>query len=127
MKEENPLFMKSIDEWRTWLNKNHDKANEIWLTFYKKHTGRECLSLSDSVDEAICFGWIDSTTKRIDEERYIHKFTPRKPKSIWSKINKNKALRMIKKERMTEAGLVKINEAKKNGFWQNPDTHLCLE
>lgn len=109
---------KDRNEFRKWLTKNHDKAEETWLLYYKKHTGKPSVTHEEAVEEALCFGWIDSMVRRIDDERYMQKYTPRKPKSVWSEINKKAALNMINKKKMTKAGLKKIDEAKKNGKWQ---------
>ena len=76
------------DEWRKWLAKHHDSEPEVWLVFYKKHTGRTCLSYDDALDEALCFGWVDSLVKRLDDARYALRFTRRKPDSKWSSSNR---------------------------------------
>jgi uncharacterized protein YdeI (YjbR/CyaY-like superfamily) len=99
---------KNRDEWRKWLKKNHDQKNEIWLVRYKKHTGKLTVSYDDSVEEAICFGWIDSTVKRIDDEKYVQRLTPRRKGSIWSLTNIDRARKMIEGTQMTEHGLKKI-------------------
>lgn len=104
-------------DWRVWLEKNHSAKAEVWLIFYKTHTGRTSISYDAAVEEALCFGWIDSIIRRIDGERFARKFTPRRTNSKWSKLNKQRAERMIKEGRMTEAGLAQIREAKKNGEW----------
>jgi uncharacterized protein YdeI (YjbR/CyaY-like superfamily) len=78
---------KSLVEWCDWLEKHHDSEPEVWLVFYKQHTGRASVSHGDALDEALCFGWIDSLVKRLDAERFAIKFTPRKPDSRWSAIN----------------------------------------
>lgn len=111
------LYLKDRDAWRAWLEKHHGTEKEIWLIYYKKHTGKARIPYDDAVEEALCFGWIDSTVKRLDDERYMQKYTPRKGKSMWSKLNKQRALNMIREGRMTEAGLAKIKEAKRNGEW----------
>jgi uncharacterized protein YdeI (YjbR/CyaY-like superfamily) len=111
------LHVTNIAEWRAWLKRNHDVEKEVWLVFYKKHTGKPNISYDDAVGEALCFGWIDSIIKRIDEDRFARKFTPRKINSKWSKLNKDRAERMIREGRMTKPGLVQINEAKKSGKW----------
>jgi len=111
------LYVADREEWRKWLAKNHDRKKGIWLIYYKKHTGKPRIPYEDAVEEAICFGWIDSTVKKIDEEKYAQKFTPRKSRSRWSELNKKRAEKMIKLGKMTEAGLVKIREAKENGEW----------
>ncbi|WXG47544.1 MAG: YdeI/OmpD-associated family protein [Candidatus Atabeyarchaeum deiterrae] len=104
-------------QWRSWLVKNHDTKTEVWLIFYKKLAGATSISYDDAVEEALCFGWIDSIIKRIDENKFARKFTRRKPKSKWSKSNRERAERMIKEGRMTEYGLSQIREAKENGEW----------
>lgn len=111
------LHVIGRDDWRAWLRKNHDVKKEIWLIYYKKHTGKPRIPYNDAVEEAICFGWIDSTVKKIDEEKFVQKFTPRKARSKWSEANKKRALKMIEEARMTEAGLTKIREAKNTGEW----------
>lgn len=112
---------KSRDAWRTWLEKHHDSSAEVWLVFYKRHTGKPTLSYSDAVEEAICFGWIDGIRKRIDAERYTHRFTPRRPASNWSEANRKRAARLTKAGLMTPAGRKAIGRAKRNGTWQPTD------
>jgi len=92
-------------EWRNWLKKNHFNEKEIWLVYYKKHTGKPTIKYLESVEEAICFGWIDGTKKRIDDEKYAHRFTVRKEKSKWSANNIKLAEKMIKEKKMTNYGL----------------------
>jgi uncharacterized protein YdeI (YjbR/CyaY-like superfamily) len=121
------LLFQNKKEWRKWLEKNHEKHKEIWLIHYKKKSDKKSIIHFDAVEEALCFGWIDSTLKRIDEERYILRYTPRKKKSVWSKINKDTAERMIKLGKMTEFGLDKIELAKKNGLWDNAYTNKVRE
>ncbi len=116
-----PLYVKDRKSWRAWLSKNHAKQKELWLVFYKKHTGKPTVSYEDAVQEALCFGWIDSTVRRLDDERYIQLFTPRKAKSNWSDLNKRRVKILIKQGLMTEAGLRKIEEARKDGSWKNLD------
>ena len=96
---------KDRKQWRSWLRKHHRSADEVWLVFYKKHTGKPGVSYPESVEEAICFGWIDGLKKRIDDERYAHRFTPRRRASRWSPANIEIARRMIAGNRMTRAGL----------------------
>ncbi len=120
-------LFKNREEWRKWLEKNHSKKDELWLIHYKKKSNKESVSHSDAVEEALCFGWIDSKLKSIDEERYILKYTPRKGKSVWSKINKDAAEKMILLGKMTDAGLEKINTAKKQGLWDTAYTNLKKE
>jgi len=111
------LYVKTKTEWRVWLQKNHDKVEELWLIFYKKGTGKPSIDYEVAVEEALCFGWIDSIIKKIDEERYVRKFTPRKDNSVWSESNKKRVKKVIKEGRMTEYGLMKIKAAKKSGKW----------
>jgi uncharacterized protein YdeI (YjbR/CyaY-like superfamily) len=111
------LYVKDRDEWRSWLEENHATGKEVWLIFFKKNTGKPSIPYEDAVEEAICFGWIDSIVRKIDAERYSQKFTPRTGRAGWSATNKVRAERMIEQERMTEAGLNTIREAKRNGSW----------
>ncbi|MFN3999382.1 YdeI/OmpD-associated family protein [Algoriphagus sp.] len=108
---------KSRQEWRDWLQENHDKKQSIWLIYYKKESKQPSLVYSDAVDEALCFGWIDSKSKPIDSDRYMQFFCKRKAKSVWSKINKAKIDRLTVKGLMTQAGYECIEIAKKNGSW----------
>ena len=110
------------EEWRQWLLENHDSSQSVWLLQYKQKSTKPSLSWSDSVDEALCFGWIDSTRKTVDAESFIQFFGKRKPKSNWSKINKAKVQRLIEEGLMTEAGYKSIEIAKQNGSWTILDT-----
>lgn len=114
---ENQFYPKSKKEWRTWLEKNHEKESKIWLVYYKKHHEKYNLSWSDAVDEALCFGWIDSTKKTLDADRYIQLFTKRNAKSTWSKINKEKIKVLTQANKIRPAGQAIINIAKENGNW----------
>ncbi|MGB1295537.1 MAG: YdeI/OmpD-associated family protein [Flavobacteriales bacterium] len=104
-------------EWRNWLELNHKSKEAIWLIFYKKKSPKYNLSWSQAVDEALCFGWIDSVKKTIDHETYIQYFSKRKPKSNWSKVNKDKVKTLIENGLMKEEGLKSIAIAKENGSW----------
>jgi len=104
-------------EWRQWLKKHHSSKQSVWLVQYKKSSNMPCLSWSDAVEEALCFGWIDSIRKTIDEEKYIQFFGKRKPTSVWSKINKAKVQQLIEGGHMEQAGLKSIETAKQNGSW----------
>ncbi len=115
MEKKNQIYCKDRDEWRNWLAKNHKKEPGIWLVYYKKHTGKPRVSYNDAVEEAICFGWIDSTIQRMDEERYRQKFTPRNRRSKWSAHNVKRANRMISEGKITEAGLVLFKAWKATG------------
>jgi uncharacterized protein YdeI (YjbR/CyaY-like superfamily) len=109
---------KSRSAWRTWLETHHNSETEVWLIFYKRHTGKPTLSYSDAVEEAVCFGWIDGVKRRIDDDRYTHRFSPRKPDSKWSATNRKRAARMKKAGLMTTAGRKAIAAAKRRGTWQ---------
>ena len=118
MKNTEEIHMTSRHDWRGWLEANHDTEKEVWLVFYKKHTGKPNVSYDEAVEEALCFGWIDSIIKKIDDEKFVRIFTPRKPDSKWSESNKMRASKMISEGRMTEAGLALISQAKNRGTWQ---------
>jgi len=108
---------KTRGQWRKWLEKNHSTAPGIWMIYYKKETGKRKFDMADAVEEALCFGWIDSVAQKLDDERSMQKFTPRKPKSIWSKINKKRIEKLIEQKLMKPAGLATIERAKENGSW----------
>jgi len=112
------LTFKTRLDWRTWLEQHHETSSGVWLVHYKKSLGKKILHHFDTVEEAICYGWIDSTLKKIDDDRFILRYTPRKPTSVWSKINKDKAEQMIAQGKMMPAGFQTIEEAKKRGIWQ---------
>ncbi len=103
--------------WRKWLEVNHSTSSEIWLVFWKRHTGKQCIDYEASVETAICFGWIDSLMKAIDEDSYARKFTPRKGKSNWSDLNRERALDMMRSGAMTESGMDAVKAARENGSW----------
>ncbi len=111
------ILFKTRDGWRSWLKNNHNKEIVVWLIYYKKHVNKKSVVQPDAVEEALCFGWIDSIVKKIDEERYMQKFTPRNENSIWSDTNKKRIAMLIKNGKMTEAGMKIINVAKQKGFW----------
>lgn len=111
MKQEpKTLYVQDRAAWRAWLEENHAREREVWLVYYKKHTGRPRIPYEHAVEEALCFGWIDSTARRIDEESYMQKFTPRRDKSNWCESNVLRARRLISEGRMTKAGLDAIAE-----------------
>ncbi len=119
-----PLTRK---EWREWLAENHARAAGIWFVYYKKQTGKPRVTYDEAVEEALCFGWIDSVPRKFDDERSKLLFTPRKPKSVWSKLNKTRIERLIENRLMTEIGLTKIEAAKRNGSWNALDASDNLE
>ena len=107
----------SRQEWRDWLAKHYDKLDGVWLISFKKHTKKPFVSYEEAVEEGLCFGWIDSIQRKLDEESSKLLFTPRKQKSVWSKPNKLRVERLIENGLMTEIGLQKIEQAKLDGFW----------
>lgn len=113
---------KTRTQWRRWLERNHASSPGIWMIYYKQQSGKRNFSYSDAVEEALCFGWIDSLPRKLDEERAMLKFTPRKPKSVWSQLNKTRVEQLIKAGLMTASGLGKIEQAKKNGSWNTLNT-----
>ncbi len=104
-------------EWREWLAQNHDQETEIWLVFYKKHTGRPTLDYDDMVEDALCFGWIDSLTKKIDDDSYARKLTPRRADSAWSDANKQRVNQLLRQKRIEKPGRAVIEKTKKSGRW----------
>ncbi|MFI2744216.1 YdeI family protein [Zhouia sp. PK063] len=117
MKEAEEFCPKNKEEWRRWLELNHLNQDAIWLIFHKKTSPNYNLSWSESVDASLCYGWIDSTKRAIDKDRYKQYFTKRKAKSNWSKINKDKVAILIAKGLMATAGYKSIEIAKENGSW----------
>jgi uncharacterized protein YdeI (YjbR/CyaY-like superfamily) len=103
--------------WRRWLEANHAGAPGAWLVSYKKASGKSTISYDESVEEALCFGWIDSRPGKVDDERSMLLFTPRKPRSPWSRPNKRRIERLLDSGLMTPAGLTKIEAAKRDGSW----------
>lgn len=111
------LYVTNRDQWREWLSGHYATESGIWLIFYKKKTSKPTIGYEAAVEEALCFGWIDSIIKRVDAKKYARKFTPRKDNSNWSALNKKRADKMIKQGKMTYFGLAKIQTAKKTGLW----------
>ena len=103
------VHFEDRESWRKWLDENHLGVRKVWLVFDKKHTGRRCITYDAAVEEALCVGWIDSIVKRLDEDRYARKFTPRTNTSKWSESNLRRVEALAASGRMTEAGLAKIN------------------
>jgi len=110
----NVTHFKSAASFRAWLKKNHASATELQVGFYKKSSGKPGMTYQESIDEALCFGWIDGIIRKLDEYSYTHRFTPRKPSSIWSNINVGHATRLIEEKKMQPAGL-RAFEARKSG------------
>lgn len=105
------------EEWRQWLEQNHATEREVWLIFHRKESGKPSITYRQSLEEALCYGWIDSLIQKIDDERYARKFNPRRPGSQWSELNRHLAARLVDEGRMTPAGLAAIRVPL-------PDAHL---
>jgi uncharacterized protein YdeI (YjbR/CyaY-like superfamily) len=114
-------YAKDRQAWRKWLQKNHKDSTGVWLVYYKKDSGKTRVDYAHAVEEALCFGWIDSTLNAIDELSYMQLFTPRKPKSGWSKLNKDRVDKLLEQGLVAPAGLEKIEAAKLNGTWGKID------
>lgn len=115
------LYFKNADEWRTWLHKNYDSYVAVELVFYKVTSSIESMRWEEAVKVALCYGWIDSTVRKIDDECRKQRFTPRKNKSVWSKVNKGYVEDLMAANLMHESGLQKIIIAKQNGSWEQLD------
>ncbi len=119
---EGSLEIKTIcpsnrQQWREWLQENHHKEQSVWLIYYRKKSNIPSITWSTAVDEALCFGWIDSKAQSINEEKFMQFFSKRKENSTWSKVNKEKIKRLTEEELMTKAGYKIIETAKQNGSW----------
>jgi uncharacterized protein YdeI (YjbR/CyaY-like superfamily) len=121
------VYAKDRAAWRRWLAKHHSRSPGIWLVFDKKGSRVDRLAYADAVEEALCFGWIDSLVKSLDDTRYMQLFTPRKPKSTWSRVNKERVARLIEQDLMAPAGLKSIEIARANGMWGSLDSVEALE
>jgi uncharacterized protein YdeI (YjbR/CyaY-like superfamily) len=104
-------------KFRAWLDKNHAKVPEIWVKFAKKGSGIKSVNYQDAVEVALCYGWIDGLVRKLDDDYYVQRFTPRRPKSKWSKINRTKVEQLIKTGKMKPAGLAEVERAKADGRW----------
>lgn len=113
----NSIYAIDRAAWRQWLEANHRAATGVWLVYYKVNSGKPSVQYPEAVKEALCFGWIDSKVKSLDAERYRQIFTPRKPKSVWSKLNKQYIEELTEQGLMMPAGLEKIERAKQDGSW----------
>lgn len=121
MEKTTELYFKNSSEWREWLEANHAICDGVHLIFYKVDSIYESMRWEEAVQVALCFGWIDSTVRKIDDEKRKQKFTPRKPKSVWSKLNKTYIEQLEKEGLMHESGRTKIQLAKENGSWESLD------
>ncbi|NND43936.1 MAG: hypothetical protein HKN58_01335 [Xanthomonadales bacterium] len=118
--ELNTVYVSDRERWRAWLEKNHDREPDgVWLVYYKQHTGKPSIDYDDSVEEALCFGWVDSLIRKLDEDRYARKFTPRKPDSQWSESNRKRVEKLLAAGLMREPGMALVEYAKEQGNWQD--------
>lgn len=111
------LLFKNANAWARWLERNHDKAPGVWLQLAKKNSKVQAVTYPEALEEALCYGWIDGQTRSLDESTFIQKFTPRRKGSIWSKINREKAVALEAAGRMKPSGLAEVEKAKANGRW----------
>ena len=118
---------RSRKAWRSWLEAHHAERAEVWVVFYKRHTGKPTLSYNDAVEEAVCFGWIDGVKRSLDDQRYMHRFSPRQPNSKWSATNRKRAERMIKAGLMAPPGLKMIRRAKRAGTWETQPVTATID
>jgi uncharacterized protein YdeI (YjbR/CyaY-like superfamily) len=115
-------YAASRKDWRSWLRQHHDQQDRVWLIIYKKGSGVPSLTYAEAVEEALCFGWIDSKANKRDDRHYVQLFARRNPKSNWSALNKERVARLVKAKQMTKAGMAVIEEAKRNGRWEALDS-----
>jgi uncharacterized protein YdeI (YjbR/CyaY-like superfamily) len=120
-------YPASRKQWRNWLQKNHAKQNHVWLILYKKESAKPTITYGEVVEEALCFGWIDSKPNKRDAESYFLFIAPRKPKSVWSALNKARIEKLLTQNLIIPAGLQKIEAAKKDGSWNALDKVDALE
>ncbi len=116
------VYAEDRQAWRAWLQGHHDKEKNAWLIIYHKKSKTPSIAYNEAVEEALCFGWIDSKPNKRDDESYLLFFAKRNPKSNWSRLNRERAERMLEQGRMTQAGLEMIETAKQNGTWTALET-----
>ncbi len=122
----NTLVVTNRKEWRNWLKK-HKSEKEIWLVYYKKHTGKPRISYNEAVEEALCFGWIDSTVKTIDEDRFAQRFSPRNPKSPYSQANKERLKELIRQGKVAKEVLATLGDIAEEEFKIPPDILKAIQ
>jgi uncharacterized protein YdeI (YjbR/CyaY-like superfamily) len=123
----NSVHPLTREEWRSWLEQHHTRTEGIWMISYKKASGKLPVEYEEAVEEALCFGWVDSKGNRLDDERTMLWFAPRKPRSGWSRPNKERIERLLAADMIAPAGLAKIETAKKDGSWNALDAVEALE
>jgi uncharacterized protein YdeI (YjbR/CyaY-like superfamily) len=124
---ENAIHPLTIGQWRNWLENHHQRGTGVWLISFKKANGLPRFEYSEAVEQALCFGWVDSKPAKLDDQRSMLWFAPRKPTSAWSAINKARVERLIKARQMHPAGLAAVDQAKANGRWHALDGVEALE
>jgi len=112
------VFFEMPNQWRDWLAKHHTDTAAVWIRLFKKSSGKQTITYDQALDEALCYGWIDGIAKSYDEESYIQRFTPRRPKGNWSKRNTEHITRLIKLGKMRPSGMAQVEAAKKDGRWE---------
>ncbi len=117
------LSFRSRSEWRAWLRLHHDRETEAWVAHVKKGSRRQGLSYAEGVEEALCFGWIDGLTHALDADFFLQRYSPRKTDSVWSESNKARVQKLIRRRRMTRAGLRQVEAAQADGRWQDASRH----
>jgi len=115
---ENPRYFRSLEEWRSWLNMNHIEEETLWVVIQKKASKKPGIRYEEAVLEAVAHGWIDGQVKRLNDDEFMQRYTPRRAGSIWSKSNRQRAERLIREGEMTENGLRAVEDAKENGQWE---------
>jgi uncharacterized protein YdeI (YjbR/CyaY-like superfamily) len=121
------LYAATRSEWRDWLAAHHETKSEIWLVSYRKHTGRPSVDYNDAVEEALCFGWIDSTRKGIDDERFAQRYTPRRPTSGYSQLNKERLARMLDQDRVVASVAQAVRDVRAEDFRLPDDIRAALQ
>src|SRR5215212_6897795 len=111
------LFFSGSDEFEAWLEQHHATSDGVWMRMAKKHTGVASLDWASAVEVVLCFGWIDGQSRGVDEDWFVQRFTPRRPRSTWSKVNRQKVEKLIAEGRMRPAGLAEVDRAKADGRW----------
>jgi uncharacterized protein YdeI (YjbR/CyaY-like superfamily) len=127
MKIGRTLYVTKRQDWRAWLRTNHRNKTEVWLIYYKKHSGKPRIPYDHAVEEALCYGWIDSIIKRVDDERTAQRFSPRRPRSFLSETNKERVRRLVEAKKMTRIGLAAIETQFNEEFVFAPDILKALE
>ena len=116
-KKQPVLWFETQNDWDNWLAENHPKSNGVWLKIAKKGKGVTSVNYAEALDVAICYGWIDGQKQKFDDQFFLQKFTPRRPRSLWSKINREKVENLIAAGKMKPAGMAEIDAAKADGRW----------